>query len=59
MPVGDILGIDRRARGLLVAAGHIDDVELATSGFLSDKLFGWVVRDVVSVDNVIIPVSAT
>lgn len=58
MAVGEILGIDGRARGLLVAAGHVDDVELATGGFLSDKLLGWVVRDVVPVDNVVIPVSA-
>jgi hypothetical protein len=57
--LGEILSIDRGPSGLLVASGNVDDVEFAAGGLLSDKFFGRVVRDVVPVDDVVIPVSAT
>ena len=35
----------------------VEDVELAAGGGLSDGLTGWVVRDVVAVDDVVVPVA--
>ncbi len=43
--------------GVLVAARDIDNVELATGGLLSHKFLGWVVRDVVAVNDVVVPVA--
>jgi len=53
------LSIDRGASGLLVTSRDVDDVEFAAGGLLRDIFFGRVVRDVVPVDDVVVPVSAT
>lgn len=52
-------GGDRRSLslGLLVTPWNVDDIELATGRLLRDKFFGWVVRDMVAVNNIIIPVA--
>jgi hypothetical protein len=43
--------------GGLCLAGDVEDVEFATGGGLGGVVFGGVVRDVVAVDDVIVPVS--
>jgi len=42
---------------VLVASWDIDDVQLAACGLLRDEFLSWVVRDVVAVDNVVVPVA--
>lgn len=56
----EVLGVDSRTgcpRGDLVTAGDVDHIQLSTSGFLSDKLLGRIVRDMVAIDDVVVPVS--
>lgn len=64
------VGGSNRERWLLVSRGsgsggglldgwNVEDVELATSGLLHDEFLGWVMRDVVAVDDVVVPVSGT
>ena len=45
--------------GSLGALGgwDVEGIELTTSGWLSDGLAGWVMRDVVAVDDVVVPVA--
>jgi len=40
-----------------LAGGDVKGVELAASGGLGDGVAGWVVRDVVAVDDVVVPVA--
>lgn len=40
-----------------LASWNIEGVQLAAGGWLSDGLAGWVVRDVVTVDDVVVPVA--
>ena len=49
------LGCSLNGGGL--GSWDVEDVELAASGWLGDGLAGWVVRDVVAVDDVVVPVS--
>ena len=42
-----------------LAAGDIEDVELAAGGGLDGVLHGGVVRDVVAVHDVVVPVAAS
>lgn len=46
--------------GLLDGSGwDVEDVQLSAGGLLDDVLLGRVVGDVVSIDDVVVPVSAT
>jgi hypothetical protein len=54
----------RRTDGLLgggsgsgLARGNVEDVELATGGGLDNRVAGWIVRDVVAVNDVVVPVA--
>ena len=40
-----------------LSIGDVQSVQLAASSWLSDGLAGWVVRDVVSIDDVVVPVA--
>lgn len=42
-----------------LAIGDIEDVQLSAGGGLSDGVVGWIVRNVVSVNDVVVPVSLT
>jgi len=44
---------------ILVTGWNINDVELAAGGLLRDELLGWVVRDMVAIDDVVVPVART
>jgi hypothetical protein len=52
------LGSAGRAAGGL-GGWDVEDVELAASGWLDDGLVGWIMGDVVSVHDVVVPVSLT
>lgn len=39
-----------------LATWHVKDVEFSAGCFLCGELLGWVVRDMVTIDNVIVPV---
>ena len=47
----------RLGGGLGRASGHIEDVQLSASGGLNGGADGWVVGDVVTIDDVVVPVS--
>lgn len=62
--LGNIRHAAGRADGLLggsssggLARGDVEDVELAASGGLDDGVAGGIVRDVVAVDDVVVPVA--
>lgn len=44
---------------ILVASWNIKNVELAAGRWLCREFLGWVVRDVVAINNVVVPVSLT
>ena len=61
---GDVRDAAGSADGLLggsssggLARGDVEDVELAASGGLDDGVAGGIVRDVVAVDDVVVPVA--
>lgn len=56
---GGAAGLAVRAGGLGGLGWDVDDVELAASGGLGGVVLGGVVRDVVAVDDVVVPVSLT
>jgi hypothetical protein len=45
--------------GLFCLSGDVEDVEFTARGRLRCVVFGWVVRDVVPVDDVIVPIPLT
>lgn len=53
-----LLGVDRGTGclGGFVTPGHVNHVQFATSGLLSDEFLGGIVRDVISIDDVVVPV---
>jgi hypothetical protein len=63
--LGDIRDATGRADGLLsgsggdggLATGNVEDVEFAASSGLDDRVTGGVVRDVVAVNDVVVPVA--
>jgi hypothetical protein len=54
---GDTARLAVGAGGGRLGGGDVDDVELAASGGLGGVVLGWVVRDVVAVNDVVVPVA--
>ena len=50
-------GLCRGSLSSLGSSRDVEDVELAASGGLGDGLAGWVVGDVVAVNDVVVPVA--
>jgi len=44
-------------RGGFRFSGNVEDIELATGGGLGGMILGRIVRDVIAVDDVIVPIS--